>query len=108
MPVRFRPWDPSRRFLCPLPTLGPSRTRWRWIALHGEPPSWRVLFGRALALLGVEAAPVPDGLAIASGAGRIAWRGGRRWTLVTLELTGFSARKRALVATALVKVARNS
>jgi hypothetical protein len=108
MPVRFRPWDPGRRFLCPLPARGPSHTRWRWIALHREPPPWRDLFGRALALLGVGAVPVPGGLAIGSGAGRIAWRGSRRWSVVTLELTGFSARKRALVAAALVKVARYS
>jgi hypothetical protein len=107
MPIRFRPWDPRRRFVCPVP----GRIRRRWIALHGAPPDWAELFTRALDLMMIEAAPAGGGLSglcLGGNAGQVRWRGARRWTVIDVELTGFSERKRALVVAALVKAARYS
>jgi hypothetical protein len=107
MPVRFRPWDPRRRFVCPVPASRRGLPLRRvWIAVHAAPPDWGPLFARALELMVVGASREADALAIEAGAGRLAWRGGARVTVVTLELSGFSPRKRALVAAAIAKAAR--
>jgi hypothetical protein len=110
MPVRFRPWDPTRRFVCPVPTWRGAGLPLRrmWAAVHAAPPDWGTLFQRALDLMLVEASAEHDGLRIEVDAGRVAWRSRARLTLVTLELSGFSPRKRALIAATIVKAARYS
>ena len=106
MTVRFRPYDPDRRFVWPL-LAPPSTTRRRWLALHRTPPDWSVLFGRALDLMMIDARPDGAcGVIIGGGTSRLRWRQGRTWTIIDLELEGMGGAKRAVVRTALLKAAR--
>ena len=78
----------------------------RCLAVHSRPPDWHRLFTSTLDLLMIGAEPMPGGLRIGDGAGTLAWRGSRFWTLIEMDLTGFSAKKRSLVVAGLVKAAR--
>jgi hypothetical protein len=107
MAIRFRPWDSRRRFVCRIPaSLASEPFRRRWIALHAAAPAWAGLFGRALELMLVDTSADGAGLGIGKADGRVTWRPGTRWTVFALELTGYSSRKRALIAAALAKAAR--
>lgn len=107
MTVRFRPYDPNRRFVWP---IGGRRRlgRRRWLALHSRTPDWRALFERALALMLLEATGRAWEIELSAGAGRLRWRGGSRWSIIDVDLTGMREAKRAVVATALLKAARYS
>jgi hypothetical protein len=106
MSIRFRPYDPDRRFVWPLFPSG-GRGRRRWLALHRQPPRWERLFARALDLMMIAAErDGADALVLGLAAGRLGWRQGSWWTLITADLGGMSERKRAVVATALLKAAR--
>lgn len=107
MPVRFRPWDPRRRFVCPLPASRQGAPFRRvWISMHAAPPDWGALFARGLDLMLVETSSDGAALVIEGAVGRVAWSAGQRCTRIALELSGFSPRKRALVAAAIAKAAR--
>jgi hypothetical protein len=106
MSVRFRPYDPERRFVCPLPFAG-GRTRARWLSLHVEPPDWIALFSRACDLMLIEVkACGPCDLTVGNNAGHLCWRQTLGWTIIELELAGMSEKKQTVVRTALLKAAR--
>jgi hypothetical protein len=105
MSVRFRPYDPNRRFVWAVPfTAGREQTRW-W-SLHAASPDWRALFSRALDLMMIPAIGEGDAIAIGSGTGRVSWRGTPRWTRIDVDLQGMSEKKQAVVKAALLKAAR--
>jgi hypothetical protein len=106
MSVRFRPYDPDRRFVWPVPFAGGS-PRARWLALHRQPPDWLALFSRAFDLMMVEVkANGLSDLVVGNSAGHLCWRQGRGWTVVDLDLRGMSKKKQTVVRTALLKAAR--
>ena len=63
------------------------------------------MLARALDLMLIDTSADASGLMIAA-AGRVTWHAGRRWTTISLDLSGFSPRKRSLIAGAIAKAAR--
>lgn len=107
MSVRFRPYDPNRRFVWPL-DRGARIGRVRWLALHRRPPDWGALFLRALDLMLIDATGGSSDLDLAGLAGRIRWRSGGRWSIIDLDLVPMKEAKRTVVLIALLKAARYS
>jgi hypothetical protein len=107
MSIRFRPYDPNRRFVWPLGrSAGIGRAR--WLALHRRPPDWGGLFLRALDLMLIDATRESSDLDLAGRSGRITWRSGRRWSIIDLDMVPMKEAKRIVVLTALLKAARYS
>jgi hypothetical protein len=105
MSVRFRPYDPERRFVWPVP-FGRAPSEARWLAIHTAPPDWKTLFARALDLMMIAAVVTGGALVVGDEAGRICWRGPSSWTVIDVDLGGMSAKKQAVVKAALLKAAR--
>jgi hypothetical protein len=106
MSVRFRPYDPERRFVWPVPIAG-GGSAGRWVAIHRAPPDWKALFTQALDLMMIDArSPDTSVLAIGDGSGRLCWRGPSSWTIIDVDLRGMSEKKQAVVKAALLKAAR--
>ena len=108
MSIRFRPYDPQRRFVCPLTWPGRAPMKSRWLSLHSRSPDWSSLFGRALDLMLLDATPLDCCVTIGNNLGAISWRGKPAWTIIDVELSGMSPKKQAVVAIALLKAARYS
>ena len=105
MSVRFRPYDPDRRFVWPIP-FGTGADRGKWVAVHGSPPDWKTLFTRALDLMLIDVVYREETLVVGDRLGRVTWRAGSGWTLIDVELAGMSEKKQAVVKAALLKAAR--
>ena len=105
MSVRFRPYDPERRFVWPVSFSG-GAGEVRWLAIHMAPPDWKMLFARALDLMMIAAVGADGGLLVGDQAGRIGWRGPSSWTVIDVDLGGMNPKKQAVVKAALLKAAR--
>jgi hypothetical protein len=119
MSVRFRPYDPDRRLIWPVPFVVTGMHRGRWLSLHAAAPDWKALFIRALDLMLIPATDADRGgeasrsadrndgiLVIGNGLGRVRWRRRSAWTIIDLDLNGMSGKKQAVVKAALLKAAR--
>lgn len=80
----------------------------RWLSLHWAPHSWARIFDTALQRL--DLAPQDSTAArpgsIAFSLGGLHWTGGRYWTTIDVRLAQAPARKRQLIAAALLRAAR--
>lgn len=90
--------------------FSPRRAVWRLgrrcLVLHSQAPDWRSLFGRTLDLMIIAVEPVPGGIRFQGDVAAVVWRTSRLWTLIEMDLTGLSPKKRVLVMDGLVKAAR--
>jgi len=109
MSLRLRLIDPRRTFIARLRrSHGEVRSRLMWVAIHGRQKremDWGALLSRALDLL-MEEPVLDDGVTFAEGAGSIIWQRHAFWTIIRLEMSVYSRKKRGLIAAALLKVAR--
>jgi hypothetical protein len=76
----------------------------RWCSPRFRPCDWQAVFFPALDLLALR--PVAGDGSVGFRIGSIHWTNSRYWSTITLRFTGGSARKRELVAAALLKAAR--
>jgi hypothetical protein len=101
------------RLVVPLPRRGGEV---RWLALHRRPVPWDALFTPVLGLLGVRSCFLHGCLLFSTQPckkqdltpeeGRISWTRGPFWTTIRVQLPPCSAKKAALIASALLKAAR--
>jgi hypothetical protein len=82
---------------------GPGNETW-WSPCR-RPHDWGSTLGAQLALLGLEPQRGGPGV-LTCRLGRIAWRSGRRWATILVDLDRGSDPKRQLVTAALLKAAR--
>jgi hypothetical protein len=94
------------RFVFVLRRDGPGHERW-W-SPHLAPPDWATILGQQLRLLGISVEVAGSGQLELMPRGQIQWKGGRRWSIMTLRLDTGSDTKRRLVAAALLRAARYS
>ena len=109
MSIRIRIIDPRRTFIARVYSRDSDlSSRHLWIAIHPRERDWAVVFCNALDLL-MEAARLDrQRISFAEGAGQIAWQRTALWTIIHLDMTAFSEKKRHLLAAALLKSARYS
>jgi hypothetical protein len=98
--------------------LHPGRHVWRlwkrrdnvleetWVALRRAPPNWEKIFSSTLDLIWLPNTPRPGGIQLSDQHGSITWHEGRRVTMITVRIEGFSAPKESLIAAGLLKAAR--
>src|SRR5215469_8245396 len=96
---------------------GESRSRLAWLAIQNQHKhkDWKAIFLRALDLLMEEVLPedppreepvAHTSVSFAGGEGTIVWQRRAFWTIIRLELSVYSEKKRRLIAAALLKAAR--
>jgi hypothetical protein len=78
----------------------------RWLSLRRVPHDWNFIFRRALDLIWLPNLSHPGRIELAGQHGTITWQERRFTTKLEVCIEGFSAPKRALVATTLLKAAR--
>jgi hypothetical protein len=109
MSIRLRIIDVRRTFVARLWSRDTDRgLRQIWIAIHPRERDWAVVFCNALDLLMETATLDRQRISFAEGAGQIAWQRTAFWTIIHLDMSAFSEKKRHLLAAALLKSARYS
>jgi len=109
MTVRIRIIDLRRTFVVRVYSRRTDRrSRQIWLAIHPQERDWAAVFCNALDLLMETSNVDPHGISFAEGAGQIAWRRTAFWTIIGLNMSAFSMKKRQLIAAALLKSARYS
>jgi hypothetical protein len=78
----------------------------RWVAFRHVLPHWEKIFSSTLDLIWLSHTVQPGHIQLNDQRGFITWFERRWWTRITIRLQGFSAAKRSLVATTLLKAAR--
>ena len=109
MSIRIRIIDLRRTFV----VRGYSRdtdrrSRQIWMAIHPQERDWAAVFCNALDLLMETCKVDRQGISFAEGAGQIAWQRTAFWTIIRLDMSAFSKKKRHLISAALLKSARYS
>jgi hypothetical protein len=109
MSIRIRIIDLRRTFMARVYSRDTDRSsRQIWFAIHRRERDWAVVFCNALNLL-LETSKVDrQRISFAEGAGQIAWQRTAFWTIIRLDMSAFSEKKRHLLAAALLKSARYS
>jgi|SRR5450432_2062701 hypothetical protein len=77
-----------------------------WISLRLNPPDWEKIFSSTLDLIWLPNTPQAGRIQLSDQHGFIAWHEGRWLTKIGIRIQGFSAPKKSLIATALLKAAR--
>jgi hypothetical protein len=109
MSIRIRIIDLRRTFVLRIWSRDIDRSlRQIWIAIHPRERDWAVVFCSAFDLLMETAKIDRQRISFAEGAGQIAWQRTSFWTIIRLDMTAFSEKKRHLLAAALLKSARYS
>jgi hypothetical protein len=109
MSIRIRIIDPRRTFVLKVWSRDTDlRLRQIWIAIHPRERDWAVVFCSAFDLLMETAKIDRQRISFAEGAGQIAWQRTSFWTIIRLDMSVFSEKKRHLLAAALLKSARYS
>ena len=104
--IRLRIFHPGRR-------VWRLRKRYRgeilmesWISFRLRPPDWEKIFSSTLDLIWLPNTPQPARIQLRDQHGFIAWHESRWITKISIRIEGFSAPKKSLIATALLKAAR--
>jgi hypothetical protein len=109
MSIRIRIIDLRRTFVLNVWSRDTDlRSRQIWIAIHPRERDWAVVFCNALDLLMETVKVDRQRIRFAEGAGLIAWQRKAFSTIICLEISAFSEKKRHLLAAALLKSARYS
>jgi len=109
MSIRIRFIDPRRTFIARVYSRDSDRSsRHLWIAIHPRERDWAAVFRNALDLLMEISQVQRQQVTFADGAGHIAWQRTSFWTIIRLDMSAFSKKKRRLLAAALLKSARYS
>jgi|SRR5580698_880652 hypothetical protein len=109
MSIRIRIIDPRRTFIARVYSRDSDRSsRHLWIAIHPRERDWAAVFRNALDLLMEISQVQRQQVTFADGAGHIAWQRTSFWTIIRLDMSAFSKKKRRLLAAALLKSARYS
>ena len=109
MSIRIRIIDLQRTFVARVYSRDSDRgSRQIWIAIHPRERDWAAVFCNALDLLMENSKVKRQQISFAEGGGRIAWQRTAFWTIIGLDLSAFSEKKRRLLAAALLKSARYS
>ena len=109
MSIRIRIIDPRRTFIARVYSRDSDlSSRHLWIAIHPRERDWAAVFRNALDLLMEISQVQRQQVTFADGAGHIAWQRTSFWTIIRLDMTAFSQKKRHLLAAALLKSARYS
>jgi hypothetical protein len=107
MTLRMQLIDPRRTFIASLYRRnGETNSRYVWVAIHRRAKDWGIIFSRALDLL-MEEPTLRDRVTFAGDEGRIVWQPHAFWTIIRLDLSTYSRKKRRFIAAALLKAARN-
>ncbi len=107
MSVRIRIIDPRRTFVAEVSSSNTDSKLARiWVAIHPRQRDWGTVFCDALNLLMETANIDQHGVDFAKGAGHIVWRRIAFWTIIRVNMSVFSKKKRRLIADALLKSAR--
>ncbi len=77
-----------------------------WISFRLHPPSWERIFSSTLDLIWLPNTLQPGRIQLRDEHGLIAWHESRWMTKISIRIEGFSAPKKSLIATALLKAAR--
>jgi hypothetical protein len=77
-----------------------------WISPGFASPSWEKIFSSTLNLIWLANTPQPERILLGDQHGFIAWHQGWWLTKISVRIEGFSAPKKSLIATALLKAAR--
>jgi hypothetical protein len=105
--VRIRLWHKGARIVFVLERRESAMSHHRWFSVHRSPPPWGEIFRKAFGLFDMPGVLVgPSSLRSEGGRGELDWTAGRYWTRIDLRLVQGSARKRTLLAAALLKAAR--
>jgi hypothetical protein len=78
----------------------------KWFSLRRGPPDWNLIFRRTLDLIWLANISHPGRIDLDGQHGWITWKERKFSTRLDVCIQGFSPRKRALVATTLLKAAR--
>jgi hypothetical protein len=109
MSIRIRIIDLRRTFVVSGYSRDTDRrSRQIWIAIHPQERDWSAVFCNALDLLMETSKVDRQRISFAGGAGQIAWQRTAFWTIIRLDMSAFSKKKRHLIAAALLKSARYS
>jgi hypothetical protein len=109
MSIRIRIIDLRRTFVVQVCSRDTDRwSRQICIAIHAQERDWAAVFCNALGLLMETPRVDRGGISFAEGAGQIAWQRTAFWTIIRLNTSVFSKKKRQLIAGALLKSARYS
>jgi hypothetical protein len=109
MSIRIRIIDLRRTFVARVWSRdADQRLRQTWFAIHPRERDWAAVFRNALDLLMETSQMDRQRISFAEGAGQIAWQRTAIWTIIRLDLSAFSEKKRHLLAAALLKSARYS
>jgi hypothetical protein len=109
MSIRIRIIDLRRTFVLRVWSRDTDlSSRQIWIAVHPRERDWVVVFCNALDLLMATSQANRQRISFAEGAGQIAWQRTAFWTIIHLDVSAFSEKKRHLLAAALLKSARYS
>jgi hypothetical protein len=109
MSIRIRIIDPRRTFIARVYSRDTDRSsRQIWFAIHPRERDWALVFCNALDLLMETSKVDRQRISFAEGAGQIAWQRTAFWTIIRLDMSAFSEKKRHLLAAALLKSARYS
>jgi hypothetical protein len=109
MSIRIRIIDLRRTFVLRVWSRDTDlSSRQIWIAVHPRERDWVVVFCNALDLLMVTSQANRQRISFAEGAGQIAWQRTAFWTIIHLDVSAFSEKKRHVLAAALLKSARYS
>jgi hypothetical protein len=109
MSIRIRIIDLRRTFIARVYSRDTGhRSRQIWIAIHPREHDWPAVFRNALDLLMETSKVERQQISFAEGAGQTAWHRTAFWTIIRLDMSAFSERKRRLLAAALLKSARYS
>jgi hypothetical protein len=77
-----------------------------WISFRSRPPDWEKIFASTLDLIWLPNTPQAARIQLSDRHGFIAWHESRWITKISIRIEGFSAPKKSLIATALLKAAR--
>jgi len=109
MSIRIRIIDLRRTFVLQVWSRDTDRRlRQIWIAIRTRERDWAVVFCNALDLLMDTSKVDRQRISFAEGDGQIAWQRTAFWTIIRLDMSAFSKKKRRLLAAALLKSARYS
>jgi len=78
----------------------------KWLIGHVAPPDWGRIFTEVLQLIGIDNQRQGNELLLQNGHGAVSWQVKYRWSIVEVDLKGFTAQKQQLVTTALWKSVR--
>jgi hypothetical protein len=107
MSVRIRIIDPRRTFAAQVYSRNTERrSRHIWVAIHTQERDWAAVFCNALNLLMETSNVGQQRISFFEGAGQIAWRRTAFWTIIRLDMSMFSRKKRQLIARGLLQSAR--